>query len=45
MVYEVEAFCEACLGERDFLPYLDLTEKVQLLVDKIYAETGATKYF
>ncbi len=45
MVYEIEAFIKMVKGEESHVPYLELTEKVQLSVDKIYKSTGIEARF
>jgi predicted dehydrogenase len=45
MVYEIDSFMKMCSGRLDFRPYLSITEKTQVLVDKIYGITDTYKYF
>jgi len=45
MIYEIEAFDSMCRGNSDYLPYLQLTEKTQILVDKIYKSSNIINSF
>ncbi|MBO5908360.1 MAG: Gfo/Idh/MocA family oxidoreductase, partial [Clostridia bacterium] len=45
MVYEIEAFGKMCKDGLNYLTYLDLTAKTQLLVDKIYKNSRIDNNF
>ena len=40
MKYEIEAFCLMCEGKKPHKDYLDITERTQIIVDKIYKRNG-----
>ena len=45
MVYEISAFRDMLRGTKDHLPYLELTECSQRIVNAVYEKDGITKYF
>lgn len=40
MVYEIAAFRDMVEGKRDFMPYLELTEIAQRVVEELYTSSG-----
>ena len=45
MIYEISAFSDMVSGKMNYLPYLDITEKTQIIVDMAYRQTGVCKKF
>ncbi len=45
MLYEIDAFADMVGGVLNFKPYLDVSEVTMRVVDKVYSQTGADKYF
>ena len=45
LIFELEAFRDMTEGKRDPAPYLELTDRTQLIVDGIYRSVGISRYF
>lgn len=45
MIYEIEAFADMCCGARSHVPYLEITEKAQRIVDVVYTLEGISDHF